>query len=94
MYGSGTERVEDVLKSAFSNVPIIRVDHDTTKLKGSIEAIYEKVHSSNEAILVGTQMLSKGHDFPRVTLCIILNADNGLISPEINALEKISQQFS
>ena len=42
MYGSGTERVEDVLKSAFSNVPIIRVDHDTTKLKGSIEAIYEK----------------------------------------------------
>ena len=93
MYGSGTERVEDVLKSAFSNVPIIRVDHDTTKLKGSIEAIYEKVHSSNEAILVGTQMLSKGHDFPRVTLCIILNADNGLISPEINALEKISQQL-
>ena len=57
MYGSGTERVEDVLKSAFSNVPIIRVDHDTTKLRGSIEAIYEKVHSSNEAILVGTQML-------------------------------------
>ena len=78
------KRVEDVLKSAFSNVPIIRVDH-TTKLKGSIEAIYEKVHSSNEAILVGTQMLSKGHDFPRVTLCIILNADNGLISLRSNA---------
>ena len=93
MYGSGTERVEDVLRNAFTKVPIIRVDHDSTKLKGSIEAIYEKVHTSNEAILVGTQMLSKGHDFPKVTLCIILNADNGLISPEINALEKISQQL-
>ena len=93
MYGSGTERVEDVLKNAFTKVPVIRVDHDSTKLKGSIEAIYEKVQSSDEAILVGTQMLSKGHDFPKVTLCIILNADNGLISPEINALEKISQQL-
>ena len=65
MYGSGTERVEDVLRNAFTKVPIIRVDHDSTKLKGSIEAIYEKVHTSNEAILVGTQMLSKGHDFQK-----------------------------
>tara|TARA_B100001063_G_scaffold121088_1_gene113022 strand:- start:231 stop:2219 length:1989 start_codon:yes stop_codon:yes gene_type:complete len=93
MYGSGTERVEDVLKSAFTKTPIIRVDHDSTKLKGSLEAIYERVHKSDEAILVGTQMLSKGHDFPKVSLCVILNADNGLISPEINALEKISQQL-
>jgi primosomal protein N' (replication factor Y) len=93
MYGSGTERVEDVLKSAFTKTPIIRVDHDSTKLKGSLEAIYERVYKSDEAILVGTQMLSKGHDFPKVTLCVILNADNGLISPEINALEKISQQL-
>ena len=93
MYGSGTERVEDVLKSAFTKTPIIRVDYDSTKLKGSLEAIYERVYKSDEAILVGTQMLSKGHDFPKVTLCVILNADNGLISPEINALEKISQQL-
>ena len=92
-YGNGTERVEEVLKNAFTKVPIIRVDYDSTRLKGSIEAIYEKIQSSNEAILVGTQMLSKGHDFPKVTLCVILNADNGLISPEINALEKVSQQL-
>ena len=51
--------LEEVLKNAFTKVPIIRVDYDSTRLKGSIEAIYEKIQSSNEAILVGTQMLSK-----------------------------------
>ncbi len=93
LYGSGTERVEEVLENAFSKVPIIRVDYDSTRRKGSMEEIYKKANNSEEAILVGTQMLSKGHDFPRVTLCVILNADSGLISPEINALEKISQQL-
>ncbi len=91
--GTGTERVEEVLRSTFKKVPVIRMDYDSTRLKGSIEAIYEKANKSNEAILVGTQMLSKGHDFPKVTLCVILNADGGLLSPEINAIEKISQQL-
>ena len=93
IFGNGTERVEEVLKNTFKKTPIIRVDYDSTRLKGSIEAIYDKVNKSNEAILVGTQMLSKGHDFSKVTLCIILNADGGLISPEINSVEKISQQL-
>ena len=91
--GTGTERVEEVLRSTFKKVPIIRMDYDSTRLKGSIEAIYEKANTSKEAILVGTQMLSKGHDFPKVTLCVIINADGGLLSPEINAIEKISQQL-
>ena len=91
--GTGTERVEEVLRSTFKKVPIIRMDYDSTRFKGSIEAIYEKANTSKEAILVGTQMLSKGHDFPKVTLCVILNADGGLLSPEINAIEKISQQL-
>ncbi len=91
--GAGTERVEEVLRSTFKKVPIIRMDYDSTRLKGSVEAIYEKANKSKEAILVGTQMLSKGHDFPKVTLCVILNADGGLLSPEINAIEKISQQL-
>ncbi len=92
-FGTGTERVEEVLKNTFKKVPIIRMDYDSTKLKGSIEAIYEKANESNEAILVGTQMLSKGHDFPKVTLCVILNADSGLLSPEMNGVEKIAQQL-
>ena len=90
-HGVGTERVEEVLESSFPKTSIIRVDHDSTKKVGAMEAIVKKIHSSEAAILVGTQMLAKGHDFPKVTLSVILNADNGLISPEINALEKISQ---
>ena len=62
-------------------------------IRDSIESIYEKVHSNDAAILVGTQMLSKGHDFPKVTLCVILNADSGLLSPEMNGVEKIAQQL-
>ena len=92
-FGTGTERVEEVLKDNFKKVPIIRMDYDSTRLKGSIEAIYKKINESKEAILVGTQMLSKGHDFSKVTLCVILNADGGLLSPEINAVEKIAQQL-
>ena len=93
IFGTGTERVEEVLKNTFKHIPIIRMDYDSTRLKGSIESIYKKVNSSKAAILVGTQMLSKGHDFSKVTLCIILNADGALISPEINAVEKIAQQL-
>ena len=91
--GTGTERVEEILKSTFKKVPIIRMDYDSTRLKGSIDAIYEEAEKSKQAILVGTQMLSKGHDFPKVTLCVILNADGGLLSPDINSVEKISQQL-
>jgi primosomal protein N' (replication factor Y) len=91
MHGAGTERVEEVLENTFIDTPVIRVDQDSTKKVGAMEAIVEKIHSSDSAILVGTQMLAKGHDFPKVTLSVILNADNGLVSPEINALEKLSQ---
>jgi Primosomal protein N'' (replication factor Y) - superfamily II helicase len=91
--GTGTERVEEILKSTFKKVPIIRMDYDSTRLKGSIDAIYEEAEKSKQAILVGTQMLSKGHDFPKVTLCVILNADGGLLSPDINSVEKISQSL-
>ena len=91
--GTGTERVEEILKSTFKKIPIIRMDYDSTRLKGSIDAIYEEAEKSKQAILVGTQMLSKGHDFPKVTLCVILNADGGLLSPDINSIEKISQQL-
>ena len=92
-YGLGTEKVEEALRLEFRKIPIIRVDHDSTRKKGAIEKIYSDIHKSDEAILIGTQMLTKSHDFPKVTMCIILNADNGLISPEINAIEKISQQL-
>ena len=90
-HGTGTERIEEILSKTFPDTPIIRVDQDSTKKVGSMDKIIQDINSADAAILVGTQMLAKGHDFPKVTLSIILNADNGLISPEINALEKISQ---
>lgn len=91
LQGSGTERIELFLEKYFKDTDIIRLDHDTTKKKGSLDEIIEKVHESNSAILVGTQMLAKGHDFPKVELGVILNCDAGITSPDINSLEKISQ---
>ena len=91
LQGSGTERIELFLEKYFKDTTIIRLDHDTTKKKGSLDEIIKKVHSSDSAILVGTQMLAKGHDFPKVELGVILNCDAGIISPDINSLEKISQ---
>ena len=91
LQGSGTERIELFLENYFEGITIIRLDQDTTKKKGSLKEILEMVHKSESAILVGTQMLAKGHDFPRVELGIILNCDSGITSPDINSLEKISQ---
>ena len=91
LQGSGTERIELFLKEYFSKTIIIRLDHDTTKKKGALEKILNNIHSSKTAILIGTQMLAKGHDFPNVELGVILNSDAGIISPDINSLEKISQ---
>ena len=91
LQGSGTERIELFLENYFEGTTIIRLDQDTTKKKGSLKEILEMVHKSESAILVGTQMLAKGHDFPRVELGIILNCDSGITSPDINSLEKISQ---
>ena len=91
LQGSGTERIELFLEKYFKDTTIIRLDHDTTKKKGPLDEIIKKVHTSDSAILVGTQMLAKGHDFPKVELGVILNCDAGIISPDINSLEKISQ---
>ena len=91
LQGSGTERIELFLEKYFTDTSIIRLDHDTTKKKGSLDEIIQKVHKSDSAILVGTQMLAKGHDFPKVELGVILNCDAGITSPDINSLEKISQ---
>ena len=91
LQGSGTERIELFLENYFKNTTIIRLDHDTTKKKGALNEIIKKVHGSDSAILIGTQMLAKGHDFPKVELGVILNCDAGITSPDINSLEKISQ---
>ncbi len=89
--GQGTERVEEYLNEVFPSIPVIRIDRDSTRRKGSLEKALCQVNDSSACILVGTQMLAKGHDFPRVTLVGILNADQGLLNPDFRAPERTAQ---
>ncbi|MBZ2170149.1 primosomal protein N' [Marinobacter sp. F4216] len=89
--GQGTERTEDILGEAFPDTPVVRVDRDSTQRKGSIQAILKQVNKGEPCILVGTQMLAKGHDFPNVTLVVVVNADGGLFSVDFRAPEQLIQ---
>jgi len=89
--GLGTERIESVLNKAFPNTEILRIDKDTTRKKGSMEAYLQAIEDTSYLILVGTQMLAKGHHFPNVTLVGIIDADSGLFSSEFRATEHLAQ---
>lgn len=89
--GQGTERVELALQSTFSDFPVIRIDRDSTSRKGELEDKLTTVRSNEPLILVGTQMLAKGHDFPNLTLVVILDIDQALLSTDYRALEKLGQ---
>lgn len=89
--GVGTERSEQALQHLFPDYPIIRVDRDSTQRKDAMKNIMRQVNSGEPCILVGTQMLAKGHHFPKVTLVAILNADGGLFSADFRGMERTSQ---
>jgi len=89
--GAGTERIETALKERFTDVEVIRIDRDTTRRKGSLETLLQKVQDGKRQILIGTQMLAKGHHFPNVTMVGIIDADQGLHSPEFRAPERMAQ---
>jgi len=72
-------------------VPLIRIDRDATARRGSLERQLGRLHSADAALLVGTQMLAKGHHFPRVTLVGVLDADGGLFSADFRATERMAQ---
>jgi primosomal protein N' (replication factor Y) len=91
--GEGTERIEQALQQFFPQARIERIDRDSTRRKGALEEKFERVHAGAADILVGTQMLTKGHDFPNVTLVGVLNADQGLFSPDFHASERLFQQI-
>ncbi len=78
--GMGTAKVEESLNELFPQHDVIRVDRDSTSRVGSWQKIYDKIQKSEPAILLGTQMLAKGHHFPYVTLVAILDIDSGLLS--------------
>ena len=89
--GAGTERIEHFLQERFSDTNVSRIDRDTTRNKGSLEDKLEKAHSGESGILVGTQMLAKGHDFPNITLVCVLDTDQALFSADFRASEHLAQ---
>ncbi|MDF1759351.1 MAG: primosomal protein N' [Coxiellaceae bacterium] len=89
--GLGTEQLELMLQQEFPEQTVLRLDRDTTRGKGSMEALLQQAHHQKAQILVGTQMLAKGHHFPAMSLVGIINADNGLMSADFRALEQIGQ---
>ncbi|OMH39541.1 primosomal protein N' [Motiliproteus sp. MSK22-1] len=89
--GAGTERTEEALQRLFPDISVIRVDRDSTRRKNAMQGILKRVHDGGPCILVGTQMLAKGHHFPKVTLVAILDADAGLFSADFRGMEKMAQ---
>jgi primosomal protein N' (replication factor Y) len=88
--GHGTQRLERALVSRFPGARIARVDRDSTRRKGTFAAVRDRVHAGDIDILVGTQMLAKGHDFPRLTLVGVLGSDNALYSADFRATERLA----
>ena len=91
--GQGTERVEKALVQLFPNEKIIRLDRDTTQRKGALKQMLEEIRKNSTRIILGTQMLAKGHHFPNVTLVAILDVDSGLFSIDFHASEKLAQMI-
>ncbi len=87
--GFGTQRLERALTDLFPGARVLRVDRDSTRRKGSFVVMRDAIEAGEVDILVGTQMLAKGHDFPRMTLVGVLGADNALYSAEFRATERL-----
>ena len=91
--GQGTQRLEETLAERFPAARILRVDRDTVARKGRFDAVRDAVHEGEVDILVGTQILAKGHDFPRLTLVGVVGADGALLSADYRAGERLFAQL-
>lgn len=89
--GLGTERIENVLATLFADKTIVRLDRDSTKHKGSLERYLAQINDGHADIILGTQMLAKGHHFSQVTLVAMLDVDSGLFSIDFHAAERLAQ---
>ena len=92
-FGRGTQRLETTLQERFPEARILRVDRDSAKSRKQWEALAEKIHAGEADILVGTQMLAKGHDFPRLTLVGVTGADAALFAADWRAPERLFAQL-
>ncbi len=91
--GRGTQRLEEALHGIFPEARVFRIDADSTRLKGSAEAAFDTVHRGEVDILIGTQMVAKGHDFKNLTLVAALNPDSALFSQDFRASERLFAQL-
>lgn len=89
--GVGTQRIEAFLEKQFPSTPVVRIDRDSTRRKDSLEKMLREVSKGEPCILLGTQMLAKGHHFPNITLVAILDADSGLFSADFRGQEHMGQ---
>jgi primosomal protein N' (replication factor Y) len=89
--GQGTQRIEEKLAELFPEVTRVRLDRDVARARGDIEAAIQRMASGDARILIGTQMVTKGHDFPNLTLVVVMNADRGLFSTDFRAPERLAQ---
>ncbi|MDB2705725.1 primosomal protein N', partial [Pseudomonadota bacterium] len=90
-YGAGTEQIELSLQAYFPDTPVVRIDRDSTQTVNAFADIVADIHKGGARVLVGTQMLAKGHDFHEVTLVGVLDADQGLLSADFRATEGLAQ---
>ncbi|MBL8386563.1 MAG: primosomal protein N' [Burkholderiales bacterium] len=93
-YGQGTQRLEVTIAQAFPAARVLRIDRDSTSRKGAAEALFDQVHAGEADILVGTQMLAKGHDFKNLTLVAAINVDAALMSADFRASERLFAQLT
>jgi len=89
--GLGTQRLEETLQSLFPDFPVRRVDRDSTRKKGKLAGFLTELQTGRPMILVGTQMLAKGHHFPNLTLVAMVDIDSGFFSSDYRAMEKMGQ---
>ena len=90
-YGVGTQQLERFLKTRFAQLPIIRIDRDSVSSAKPMDSLLQPVRAGDPCILIGTQMLAKGHDYPNITLVGILDADQALYSSFYRATERLVQ---
>ena len=91
--GVGTEQLESVLTTHFPKAVIVRVDRDSTRKRGSMQDKLKQIHNEEADILIGTQMLAKGHHFQQLTFVAIVDVDNGFFSSDFRAIERMGQLF-
>ena len=91
--GTGTQRVDAALREQFPGIPLYRIDRDTSRSPTRLAAQLDTIRQGGPAILVGTQILAKGHHLPAVTLVAVIDADHGFLSSDFRAPERTAQNI-